>query len=329
MVLSEASSSDFYPNNNNLLVANSSRSHLRSKSASTQSNQLQLTTPDRRLVRKASADEDWIQVGILRCQVEHDLFHVVAIPLKPLGGDNYERQTGSPPGLVPEWRTRQFTRKTIYIKKDDQGVDRSLSFDRRHGLLVHTWPQPYHLREVYPPEYWREKDSIIQPFCMRRFDQPWYTSLLFVDEIYGGPRFIVTLGVVHGPSIEDGLGRPKAPAWPWCRVQVIRQGSFRLDKVHHKTERTPAKLTDLAHLAGEEVISVKVRSSKVLGQEMYLVDMDISKDRPPPDRIERPRITNYDTDEGISDFEDRPPSSVRSPYVRTPGDSRSQSSSMR
>ncbi len=302
--LSEATTSDFEPSNNSLLVANSSGSRLRSKSASTQSNQLQLTIPGQRLVRKASAGEDMIQVGVLRCHVEHDFFHVAAIPLKPLGGDNYERQTDIPPGLVPEWRTHQFTTKTIYIKNDDEGVDRSLSFDRRHGLLVRTWPQPYHLQEVYPPEYWREKDSIIQPFDVRRFEHPWYTSLLFIDEIYGGPPFIVTLGVVHGPSIEDGLGRPKAPAWPWCRVQVIRRGSFYLDEVHHKTERTPAKLSDLASLAGGKAISVRVRSDKVLGQEMYLVDMDKSEDRPLRARIERPGTPNYDTDDGTSDFKD-------------------------
>ena len=277
--ISEATTSDFEPSNNGLLVANSSGSRLRSKSASPQSNPLQLTIPGQRLVRKASADEDLIQVGVLRCHVEHNFFHVVAIPLKPLGGDNYERQTDIPPGLVPEWRTRQFSRKTIYIKNDDKGVDRSLSF------LVCTWPQPYHLQAVYPPEYWREKDSIIQPFDVRRFEHPWYTSLLFIDKIYGGLPFIVTLGVVHGPSIEDGLGRPNAAAWPWCRVQVIRRSSFHLGEVHHKTERTPDKLSDLAKLASGKAISVRVRSSKVLGQEMYLVYMDISED--PPPRVSR------------------------------------------
>jgi hypothetical protein len=334
---SEASTSDMDPNSNHLFAANTGGSRSRSRSAGTRRNQSRSTPPDPRFVRRASADEDLIQVGVLRCHVEHDFFHVVAIPLKPLGGNNYERQTDIPPGLVQEWRTRQFTRKTIYIKMDDEGVDRSLSFDRRHGLLVRTWPQLYHLRQVYPPEYWREKDSIIQPLGMRQSERPWYASLLFIDEIEGGPPFIVTLGVVHGPSIEDGLGRPKAVAWPWCRVHVIYRGSFYLDDVHNKTEYTPGKLSDVSYLADRRTISVRLKSSKVLGQEMYLVDMNISNDRaadspdyrPPRARKERPRTPNFDTDEGIFDFENYASSSTRDPEIRIQVGSRSRSPSLR
>lgn len=166
---SDASTSDVDPNSNPLPAANPSRSRSRSRSAGTQRNQSRARQPG---PRRASADEDLIQVGVLRCHIEHDFFHVVAIPLKPLGGNHYERQTDIPPGLVPEWRAQKFPRKTIYIKMDDEGVDRSLSFDRRHGLLVRRWHQRYHLREVYPQEYWREKDSIIQPIGMRQSKRP-------------------------------------------------------------------------------------------------------------------------------------------------------------
>ena len=290
--------SDQDPSTNQHLTASSSGSRLRSRSAVAERNESQLVPTGQRHIRSPSADEDRsnkIQVGLLRCHVEHDLFDVVAIPLKPLGGDSYERQTDMPPGTVPQELINEFSIKKIYIKKDDEGVDQHARYDRRHGFLIKSWPLQYDLVGVYPPELWIKKERVIlRPPDKPEHGKAWYVCLLFVKDINYGPAFIITLGVVHGPSIRVGLGRPKIPAWPWCKLQVKTEvGEVSLMKVYEE-DNGPVldKLWDRKSLKDGNSVSVTLKPSKVLGQEMYLVDIGISEEKA------------CDTDEGYSDFED-------------------------
>lgn len=302
--VTEATTSDLDPSTDHLLSAGPSSSRFRNRSTAAADNRLELVSTSRRLVRIASAEKDAIPVGVLRCHVEHDFFNVVVIPLKPLGGDSYERDTDMPPGIVPQWRTRQFVGKTIYIKLDDEGVDQTVSYDRRHGLLIHSWPRPYQLREIYPPHFWREKDGIIQlPLGVRRSEQAWYVSMLFVDKIYGGPPFIATLGVVLGPAIEQGPGRPKPPAWPWCNLQVIRSGKFFLDDMHNDAGSALAKMNDRAYLYDGNDVSIVLKPSTILGQEMFVVEFRILKEKTTAQGMIEHQV-NYDTDDHQSDLED-------------------------
>lgn len=295
--------SDRDPSTNQHLTVNSGGSRLRSRSATAERNESQFISTGQRHTRSASADEDrpeQVQVGLLRCHVEHDLNNVVAIPLKPLGGDSYERETDVPPGTVSQELINEFRIKKIYIKKADEGIDQHARYDRKHGFLIKSRPRPYNQVGVYPPKSWKEKeDMILRPPDEREQGQSWHVCLLFVKGDYG-PVFIVTLGVVHVPTISTGPGQQKVSAIPWCKVQVkTKAGVISLKTVWGEYNKKELVLDKLKSRVKESLkdgnsVSVTLKPSKILGQEMCLVEMGISKEEA------------CDTDEGYSDSDAYP-----------------------
>lgn len=125
--------------------------------------------------------------------------------------------------------------------------------------------------------------------------------------------------------MEGGLGQPKTLAWPWCKLQVIRRGKLFLDQIHNEDASALARLSDQAYLMDGKVVAVRLKASNVLGQEMHLVDMEISKEEATESRIQHQ--INYDTDECCSDFEDCPPREWKDPGITIQVDSHPQSPS--
>lgn len=241
-------------------------------------NNTQLAHLDERITHGSLEEEDTIQIGVLNCHIAHDFFNVVSIPLRHLGGDSYEREVDIPPGIMPESSTQQFSRKTIYIRTRDVSFCQNVNYFRGHGLLIHSWPYPYHLDKVWPPEFWREKDRTLLRYRPPRFKDNCSASILFTDGIESGLPFVVTLGVEVGPEFEDDNEYPpKSLARGWRNVRVVSSPQISLQKIHNDLGYIPVKATDRARLDDRTQIYVDVKPAITLGQEMFLVEFQVLK----------------------------------------------------
>ena len=73
-------------------------------------------------------------------------------------------------------------------------------------------------------------------------------------------------------------------------LQVIVRDDINLDELHRTTTPALDQQKDRVSLVDDESVSVKLTSSKILGQDMYLVDINVTQAR-----IESQ--INYDTDD--------------------------------
>jgi hypothetical protein len=106
---------------------------------------------------------DGEQFGLLNCHYENDLLHVLAIPLRRVGPDEFI--TGQICTVSQDLWRHTSVRK-VYLRKDVPQLAR-IDDNREHGFLVKEqafYGQGYRLSAVYPHNRWNSTNRTIFPW---------------------------------------------------------------------------------------------------------------------------------------------------------------------
>lgn len=202
--------------------------------------------------------------GLLSCHIVDNFFDIIGIPLqhRPFEDDQYKRIGSEPPKRIRRDQLAESKYKAIYVREET--LPRSFQdYRRRHGFQIRSLPDPdsgYQLAAVLPDKQWNSAQRIIR----RPVENKWQAIVLFEGQ--AEKHFIVSMGVVPR-LLSDTKDRP------WCAV-AFNQTGVPLEAVmdedfsHRQNECTK-------NLPCGQRLSVKISTEDVIGEEMFVVDIDV------------------------------------------------------
>lgn len=224
--------------------------------------------------------------AILRCHVAHDFRHFVAVPLQHLAADIYTRDLSTSVALIGIDYAPLITQhyvlhgssneREIYIR-NSRISSISNSVQRRFGFLVRNLTPGLKIaREAYPINTWNPQDKILQGNGNSENERFWHASLtlLLPTAPYATFKYAtcLSLGCENGPAL-------KMPR-PWCYLDdmVMSTNDIDLLSFHNAagSKRPRHEVTRLrgTHQATRFGLKVSIEEAKVLGQRMFIVDID-------------------------------------------------------
>lgn len=225
-----------------------------------------------------SGDNDLVW-AILKCYIDHDYHHDVAIPLRHVTADIYVRDTSTSVALVPTAYSSSCTlEKEIYIR-NSRVLSVSNSVQRRFGFLFRRLPKDIQISPTsYPNEAWNSRDRILQSDKSSQGQRFWHASIaLILPAPLSFPTMQcavrLSLGCENGPAL-------KMPQ-PWCYLddELLSPNAFDLTIFHAKSSSQAPRYEmnrNIGFSAGSR-LKVSIKSDKVLGQRMFIVDIEYAQ----------------------------------------------------
>lgn len=227
--------------------------------------------------------------AILKCHVAHDFHHFVAIPLQHVAAGVYTRDLSTSVALVD---TRFLPliiqhyafdgsagEKEIYIR-NSRLSSISNSVQRRFGFLFRNVTEGLAIaRESYPIDAWNRQDSILQGGISTQKDRFWHASLALL--LPTAPYATVKHATYLSLGCENGPASQMPRAWCYLDDVAIPKNDLNLS-AFHETAGAKKPRHEVNHYRGafEDVefgIKVSIEETKVLGQRMFIVDIDYLK----------------------------------------------------
>lgn len=260
--------------------------------------------------------------AILKCHAAHDYGHLVGIPLQHLQADIYVRAASSSVVLIPRifsLSSALENEKEIYIRNSRvQSITSSVQ--RRLGFLIRHLPKGVEVSNTsYPTEAWKPEDKILQIDGQHQDGDSWHASIMLILSMSSGSSgsqsaVRLSLGCMKTPT-------SKTPR-PWCCLDDEPRwwGSVDLWAFHKEAS---SKTPRYEMVSGKAIHSqqqyprlrVVIQADKVLGQRMFIVDVEQAQSN---EGLAVPEKTNQENPSS-SDVEDTAPTSQ--PIIR-PDDSR-------
>lgn len=218
---------------------------------------------------------------ILKCHVVHDYQHFVIVPLRHLSSDVYLRDISSSVSLIPYGSIPAATfSKEIYIRNTHTSTIPK-GVRRRWGFLVRKPPEGIEIRQCYPKEAWNVKDKILQGKADDTGPSSWHAALelnLSLATRSGHTaKYMVFLAL--GCRHDETAGRPKA----WCHIDdTIWYSPVNLEAFYQVVASRPAQ-HEVRRFSADNatrldlILKVTITPTKVLSQDMFVVDFQYAE----------------------------------------------------
>jgi hypothetical protein len=123
-----------------------------------------------------------LQVVILRCHVAHDFSYAVVTPLHHVRAILYVRDPTTYVSLIPVRHLATFKPiEGIYIR-NSRVCSILHNVSRRFGFLIRSLPSSFQILKASPPDFWNEKDRIVQGHSDVQGFRHWHASLALASE---------------------------------------------------------------------------------------------------------------------------------------------------
>lgn len=224
--------------------------------------------------------------AILRCHVAHDFHHFVAVPLQHVAADVYTRDLSTSVALIS---TRflplinqhyalsgSASEKEIYIR-NSRISSISNSVQRRFGFLFRNITKGLNIaRESYPTDAWNRQDWILQGGNGTQGDRFWHASLALL--LPATPHATVKYATYLSLGCENGPALQMPRAWCYLDDQAVSMNDLDVPSFHDMAgAKKPQREVTRYRGVLEDVdfgIKVSIEESKVLGQRMFIVDIE-------------------------------------------------------
>lgn len=222
--------------------------------------------------------------AIIRCHIDHDFYHSIAIPLRHLTANVFIRVPDTnvvriPSAKLPPW----ISTREIYIQNNFiPAVTNSVR--RRFGFLIRSpLPQGFRVTSVSPAGYWDARDGIVQG--EPDINGEWHASLqLRLPESVGlsNAQYAVflALGCQRNSSSSSSSEEPK----PWCHLDDtiwISDDASLNEFDSYVFARKPRHQvlgfrTPQGRIHGGKM-EINITIERILGQRMFVVDVDYAE----------------------------------------------------
>ena len=217
----------------------------------------------------------------------HDFRHFVAIPLQHLAADVYTRDLSTSVALVDIEYAPVISHcyatdgeKEIYIR-NSRISSISNSVQRRFGFLFRNLTTGLKIGRVsYPNEAWNPKDKILQGGNEAQSARFWHASLtLFLPTTpYSTVKYATCLSLGCENGVSSNM--PKA----WCYLDDVAIPMTDVDMpTFHATAGSRQPRREVKRYRGTNQnehfgLKISIGEEKVLGQQMFVVDIEYVKD---------------------------------------------------
>jgi hypothetical protein len=148
---------------------------------------------------------------------------------------------------------------------------------RRHGFLVRTLPDGFHIQQCFPKEAWNRKDKILQGQRGEFGSRSWSASLQLSfslatnDGLTAEYMIFLKLGINH-----SGMEGKQPRAWYHVNDMILPSDAASLEEFHnsmgaprHEVQRfRPGNVTRL-----DLDLKVSIIPKRILLQDMFVVDI--------------------------------------------------------
>ncbi|KAJ4993984.1 het domain protein [Stagonosporopsis vannaccii] len=224
--------------------------------------------------------------AILKCHVSHDFHHFVAIPLQHIAAGVYTRDLSTSVALVDTGFLPLISQhyalngsageKEIYIR-NSRISSISNSVQRRFGFLFRNITQGIKVaRESYPIDSWNRQDRILQGGSSTQKDRFWHASLTLL--LPSAPHATVKYATYLSLGCENGPAMKMPRAWCYLDDKAIPMNDIDLLAFHETAgAKQPRHEVNRYQGTPQDIyfgIKVSITESKVLGQRMFVVDIE-------------------------------------------------------
>lgn len=222
------------------------------------------------------ADNNDLVWASLKCHVAHDYHHAVVIPLRHDSANTYVRNTSTSVALMPNiFSSSSIPEKEIYIR-NSRVMSSADSVQRRFGFLLRRLPDDVHIAVTsYPSEAWKPKDKILQSNSSARGERFWHASITLILPARSSSSTLqhavcLSLGCENDPALK----MPKA----WCYLDDVLRLPQSVDlRTFHEESASRVPRYEINSVGDSTLypgLKVSIRSDKVLGQRMFVVDIE-------------------------------------------------------
>lgn len=214
--------------------------------------------------------------AVLRCHIAHDFENVVAIRLNPITATQYTRYPNRKIGLLPARYLSEFPPvREVYIKHGRfTSMDESVS--RKLGFLIRTLPHGMKIVRSFPDGTWNSKDRILTAGSDPPWAFSWKSRLELRTDHTSSPlppdrSIFLTLGW------RNRLWGYEWKAWGHLDDILWREGKPTLkdyDGVSPKQSRLKVHRFYERDSVYETPLRVRIAKERVLGQPMFVVDIE-------------------------------------------------------
>jgi len=228
--------------------------------------------------------------GLLSCHRENDFLNILALPLRNHKEEEFSRLGRSRPFRISEAHSKILEPRTIYIKKQLSGpptIPRP-EHDRLDDFLVRRLPAEsangkpkYRIAEVYPPEAWNPSRRIIS--TRSSYNEGWrrvemQALILLKNDDTSAWAWADLFVVVKYTPRKYKLNDPQDFEHSQGQCYIApKPGELSLKQLHQVvTMFNSERLATSLQISGIN-IKVSLIKEKVMGVEMFVIDIDIDK----------------------------------------------------